>query len=374
MPISEIKNRNSILAAIKEYDSLGEKNFLTKYRFGKSRKYFLKYSNRVYDSKAIVGVAYGREFPSQGYLKSEDFSGGFNTVQKLLEQLGFEVVALSPSNYKGQHDFRIGIFSFVVDYHNPDKTSINLSDILSVLNSYNEFDLIITPGFSLYDSNDLEILLKKNKNKNSLLNIEVWLPEDEEKALNYFIKGNTIIKKDIIQLFATSKQVNRNNSLMKKFLSEFENDRSIEIKNKTLRLIICGEINVVKNNQANNNEVTFRLENDSGLNNKFKKIFTRTDIFIDPTHTQMGNQGKLEMRRKYFSKNKKVFCSSSNFEISQYLYKYNLLESDIDIKQKLLQKSLQYCFYDSNQLEGKIILHNDHTIFKEYVIKDYFKR
>lgn len=374
MPISEIKNHNSILEAIKEYNILGEDGFLSKYGFGKSRSYFLKYNNCLYDSKAIVGVAYGIEFPTEGYLKSEEFSGGFNTVQKLLEQLGFEVVVFSSSNSKSQYDFHIGIFSFIVDNDKPDKTSKNLSDILSVLNSYNEFDLIITPGFSLYDSNDLENLLEKNKNKNSLLNIEVWFPEDGDKALNYFIKGNTLIKKDIIQLFGTSKQMNGNSLLMEKFLSEFEKNRSIKIKDKTLRLLICGEINVVKNNQASNNEVTFRLEQESVLKNKFDGIFSSTDIFIDPTHSQMGNQGKLEMRRKYFSKNKRVFCSSSNFEISQYLDKYELSESDIDFKQKLLQKSLQYCFYDSTQIEGKVIFHNDHTICKEYVIQDYFKR
>jgi len=374
VPISEIKNRNSILEAIKEYDILGEDGFLSKYGFGKSRRYFLKYNNRLYDSKAIVGVAYGFEFPSEGYLKPESFSGGFNTVQKLLEQLGFEVVVFSSSNSKSQYDFHIGIFSFVIDNDNPRKTSNNLSDILSVLNSYNEFDLIITPGFSLYNSNDLENLLEKNKNKNSLLNIEVWFPDKEDKALNYFIKGNTLIRKNIIQLFGTSKQMNDNILLMDNFLSELEKNRSIKLKDKTLRLLICGEINVVKNNQANNNQVTFRLDHDSSLKDKFNKIFTSTDIFIDPTHSQMGNQGKLEMRRKYFSKNKKVFCSTSNFEISQFLDKNNLSESDIDFKQKLLQKSLQYCFYDSNQIEGKIVFHNDHTIFKKYVIQDYFKR
>jgi hypothetical protein len=374
MSISEIKNRKSILEAIKEYDILGEEGFLSKYGFGKSRRYFLKYNNRLYDSKAIVGVAYGIEFPTEGFLKPEEFSGGFNTVQKLLEQLGFEVVVFSLSNSKSQYDFHIGIFSFLIDNDNPRNTSKNLSDILSILNSYNEFDLIITPGFSLYDSNDLQKLLEENKNKNSLLNVEVWFPEDEDKALNYFIKGNTIIKKDIKQLFGTSKQMNGNRLLMEKFLSEFETNRSIKVKDKTLRLLICGEINVVKNNQAHNNEVAFRLGLESALNNKFNNIFTTTDIFIDPTHSQMGNQGKLEMRRKYFSKNKKVFCSTSNFEISQYLDKYNLSESHIDAKQKLLQKSLQYCFYDSNQIDGKVVFHNNHTIFKEYVIQKYFKR
>jgi 5-methylcytosine-specific restriction protein A len=49
-------------------------------------------TGKHYDSKAIVGAAYGFQFPEKGPLRGAQFSGGENTVERKLEQLGFEVV------------------------------------------------------------------------------------------------------------------------------------------------------------------------------------------------------------------------------------------------------------------------------------------
>ena len=46
------------------------------YGFGPAREYFLVIGDMHYDSKAIVGVAHGYQFPSEGPLRPEDFSGG----------------------------------------------------------------------------------------------------------------------------------------------------------------------------------------------------------------------------------------------------------------------------------------------------------
>ena len=42
----------------------------------RARAYFLYENGRYYDSKAIVGVAHGYEFPEEGPLHPADFSGG----------------------------------------------------------------------------------------------------------------------------------------------------------------------------------------------------------------------------------------------------------------------------------------------------------
>jgi hypothetical protein len=64
---------------------------LQKYGFGPSRAYFVRRDGNLYDCKAIVGAAYGIQYPQQGQLHSEDFSGGEKTVGALLERLGFSV-------------------------------------------------------------------------------------------------------------------------------------------------------------------------------------------------------------------------------------------------------------------------------------------
>jgi hypothetical protein len=86
-----VRHRESILKAIAEYDSLGRDRFLQRYGFGPAKSYFLVHGGKRYDSKAIVGVAYGYENPSHGPLKSQEFSGGRETVKPCLESLGFEV-------------------------------------------------------------------------------------------------------------------------------------------------------------------------------------------------------------------------------------------------------------------------------------------
>jgi hypothetical protein len=94
MSIRKLKDRQTVLTALREFDTLGRTRFLEKYGFGKSREYMLRESEtgNLYDSKAIVGAAYGYAFPDEGPLGPEDFSGGEATVERVLASLDFEVV------------------------------------------------------------------------------------------------------------------------------------------------------------------------------------------------------------------------------------------------------------------------------------------
>jgi hypothetical protein len=80
---------NTVLAAIREYDELGQSEFLERYGFGRARKFVLVLDGKTYDSKAIVGAAHrhatGKALPAAA------FSGGVHTVVAWLTALGFEV-------------------------------------------------------------------------------------------------------------------------------------------------------------------------------------------------------------------------------------------------------------------------------------------
>jgi hypothetical protein len=91
MALADITSRQAILDAVAEYNRLGQAAFLQRYGFGPARKYFLVVDGQEYDSKAIVGVAHRYQFPDQGPLQARDFSGGYATVQRLLELLEFFV-------------------------------------------------------------------------------------------------------------------------------------------------------------------------------------------------------------------------------------------------------------------------------------------
>jgi|WetSurMetagenome_2_1015567.scaffolds.fasta_scaffold69466_2 5-methylcytosine-specific restriction enzyme A len=85
---------NSVKAAIAEFDRLGRERFLKAHRFREARTYFLEVGGKLYDSKAIAGVAHGYIGPGFSHLKSSHFSGGEATVKRALEGLGFNVVKL----------------------------------------------------------------------------------------------------------------------------------------------------------------------------------------------------------------------------------------------------------------------------------------
>ena len=97
MGLSNITSREPVLAAIEECDRIGREQFLQKYRFGRSRRYWLVHAGNRYDSKAIVGAAHGYVRPDLGPMQAREFSGGEATVKRTLEQLGFRVEVGSPS-------------------------------------------------------------------------------------------------------------------------------------------------------------------------------------------------------------------------------------------------------------------------------------
>lgn len=94
MSLSKLKSPEAVWAAIREFDELGRTYFLEKYGFGRAREYMLRdpSTGRLYDSKAIVGAAHRYAFPEEGPLHADAFSGGEETVERLLHGLGFEVV------------------------------------------------------------------------------------------------------------------------------------------------------------------------------------------------------------------------------------------------------------------------------------------
>jgi hypothetical protein len=85
---------DDVLAAVAEFDRIGRDAFLARYEFKPAREYFLVVGGRHYDSKAICGAAHGYSRSDSRPLKAQEFSGGYATVQRRLEDLGFRVERL----------------------------------------------------------------------------------------------------------------------------------------------------------------------------------------------------------------------------------------------------------------------------------------
>jgi hypothetical protein len=89
MPDWNLVNRAHVLAALDEYDRLGSREFLSRYRFGRSTAYTLWHGGQEYDSKAVLGVAY---LHATGRAATRDeLTGTLGGGAKVLEQLGFDI-------------------------------------------------------------------------------------------------------------------------------------------------------------------------------------------------------------------------------------------------------------------------------------------
>jgi hypothetical protein len=81
--------RAGVLSVLDEYAQLGQDDFLDKYGFQRSRRFWLQHEGKLYESKAVLGVAAG--------LRPSDFSGGESTVSRL-SRLGFTVLDVAEPN------------------------------------------------------------------------------------------------------------------------------------------------------------------------------------------------------------------------------------------------------------------------------------
>lgn len=86
----------AVQMAIDEFVRVGRTAFLTRYGFGRSRDFMVRDSktDMLCDSKAIIGAAYGYQYPDEGPLTPADFSGGEATVVPKLQGLGFLVIRI----------------------------------------------------------------------------------------------------------------------------------------------------------------------------------------------------------------------------------------------------------------------------------------
>lgn len=87
--IKDLSSRDAVRAAIAECDELGRDAFLAKYGFKRARQYRLVFEGHEYDSKAIAGVAFGKQFGTP--MTPYEFIGGAKHCVPVLEKLGFEI-------------------------------------------------------------------------------------------------------------------------------------------------------------------------------------------------------------------------------------------------------------------------------------------
>lgn len=198
-------------------------------------------------------------------------------------------------------------------------------------------DLVLFSGHTILYSNDLIELQNEITNSDIVAILEVK-SDDLSKFLSvdnslYCLKNGKITSLATSQLFTDSEDIIDNYRLGERLLTELETRRTFKVKRKQITILQCGEINILENKQTEGNKPHFRLLQYEDLAERFQDIVENTKIFLNPIHSPMGNQGKMEERRKYLSKKERFYFSTCN-----------------NNKLDLSLKSLQYAFYNGERL------------------------
>lgn len=232
-----------------------------------------------------------------------------------------------------------------------DKTRLSLTK--EIINDSTS-DLILFSGHTIGFVNDIETLKTDIDNIQTEAILELQnINSDKIDNCLYRVTNGKLISLNTNQIFTQSSEIEGNYELAARLLHEFETNRIIKIKGYTIMIIQCGEINILKNFQSEKNRVEFRFLDDHSLNERFNKLINSTDIFLNPIHTPMGNQAKMQKRREYFSKDKRYYFSTSNTR-----------EDSKDLK----LKSLQYALFDEKLITAIDEQITDYSIRRIYEI------
>jgi len=244
---------------------------------------------------------------------------------------------------------RIQITSYISGLSNKDKFELTKN----IVNN-STADLLLFSGHTIEFVNELESLKTSITNKETEVIFELKdINSEKIKNCLYHIKNGEIQNLYTNQIFTESIEIENNYQLADRLLYEFENKRKFKINKISFLVIQCGEMNILKNIQSEENRVEFRLAEEEALNERFLKILNETDVFLNPIHSPMGNQGKIQKRREFLSKNEKYYFSTSNTK---------------DDSRNLDLKSLQYAFYDGNDLIENSKITTDKSISRIYKI------
>jgi hypothetical protein len=226
---------------------------------------------------------------------------------------------------------KIQLTSFIDGLSN----KVRLDLTASIINN-SKADILLFSGHTIYYGNAIEKL--KSNIENNKTEVFFELENIKSKKVGnclYHIKKGKINNLYTNQLFAQSGEIENNYELADRLLNELETKRKFKVKGLFFLIMQCGEINILKNLQRDNNRVEFRLLEYKDLLNRFNHILKNTNVILNPIHTPMGNKGKIQKRREFLSKNSRYYFSTSNtFEGSRNL---NL-------------KSLQYAFYNGKEM------------------------
>ena len=229
----------------------------------------------------------------------------------------------------------------LVSYKSSLSRSKRIECTINILNRTME-PFVMFSGHTLFETEDIFTVESKLTNKHVTALLEVRHVQSSSFLNNtnclFLVRNGKVHNIFTQQLFATSDEIKNNTDLAERLLLELEQRRKFDIEGKKCLVLQCGEINILSNIQSEHNRVTFRFYENLILNKRFQNLLNDTDIILNPIHTPMGNQGKMQKRREFLSANNRYYFSCSNTRPQN---------RQKQIKEGTLQQRLQYAYKNS---------------------------
>ncbi|MFF0428990.1 HNH endonuclease [Streptomyces sp. NPDC004520] len=139
MRIRDLTSAEAVERALAEYDSTGGQAFRARYKFGSSTQYYLSHGGRLYDAKAIAGVAYGYQHSSDGPLPRDHFSGGeaAGSVNPVLRAMGFAVLDSHSRSVEAERAWRLTVWENLLARR--DAAGLVTADTVRAVGAYGNF-------------------------------------------------------------------------------------------------------------------------------------------------------------------------------------------------------------------------------------------
>lgn len=243
----------------------------------------------------------------------------------------------------------------LVSYRSSLSRSKRVECTIDILNRASE-PFVMFSGHTLFEPEDILSIESKLTNKHVTALLEVRHIKSSSFLNNanclFLVRNGKVHNMFSQQLFATSGEIKNNTDLAERLLLELEQRRKFEIEGEKCLIFQCGEINILSNIQSDHNRVIFRFSENLVLHKRFQNLLDDTDIILNPIHTPMGNQGKMQKRREFLSSDNRYYFSCSNTR------PHNRQKQ---IKEGTLQHRLQYAYKNSLPISS----------FKSEITKDY---
>ena len=172
----------------------------------------------------------------------------------------------------------------------------NKMDILVDAVNASDADLILFPGRTIRDLNDLLYAEQDIKNKSSvaILELEESLPTScmfQRNAL-FMMHGGLFFDLYTSQIFETEDDIAGNDALMDKLMDEFKR-RQFACCGNRITVLQGGETAMLSGTGL---KLDFRFSGNAVLNRRYQSLLAGTDIFLNPVHEAAGDRNQTLQR------------------------------------------------------------------------------